>query len=51
MPAKASRSALVNTGSATAITVDGDDVVLVIGHLPDPAETREGWASDGPQRR
>jgi hypothetical protein len=31
----------VNTGSATAITVDGDDVVLVVGYLPDPAETRK----------
>ncbi len=40
-PANASRPALVNAGSATAITVDGDDVVVVIGHLPDPAETRK----------
>ena len=32
---------VVNTGPATAITVDGDGVVEVIGHLPDPAETPE----------
>jgi hypothetical protein len=48
-PASASRSALVNTGSATATAVDGDDVVVVdIGHLPDPAETREAGPAHGP---
>jgi hypothetical protein len=37
-----------DTGSATAITVDGDDVVAVIGHLPDPAETRKAGPATGP---
>ena len=44
----ASRSALVNTGSAMLITVDRDDVVVVIGHLPDPAETRKAGPAVGP---
>jgi hypothetical protein len=39
---------LVKAGSATAITVDGDDVVAVIGHLPDPAETRKAGSAAGP---
>src|SRR5215469_11307108 len=47
-PANARRSALVNTGSAMAITVVGDDVVVVIGHLPDPAETRRAGPAAGP---
>jgi hypothetical protein len=47
-PASASRSALANTGSATAITVDGDNVVAVIGHLPDLAKTRKAGPAPGP---
>jgi hypothetical protein len=41
-------SALVNTGSATAITVDGDGVVAVIGHLPGRAETWEAGPAKAP---
>jgi hypothetical protein len=52
-PANASRSALVKAGSATAITLDGDDEVAVIGHLPDPAETRKAglWRISRSERR
>jgi hypothetical protein len=39
---------LVNTGSATAITVDGDEVVVVIGHLPGLAETRKAGPAKAP---
>jgi hypothetical protein len=31
----------VNTGPATAIAVDAEDVVVVIGYLPGSAETPE----------
>jgi hypothetical protein len=47
-PASARRSAFANTGSATAITVDGDDVVVIIGYLRDPAETRKALPTAGP---
>jgi hypothetical protein len=37
----------VNTGSARAIVVDVDDVVLVIGTCHIRLRPREGWASGG----
>jgi hypothetical protein len=43
----------MNTGSARAIVVDGDEVVVVIGYLPGPAETpcavdaRAAYLGDG----
>ena len=38
----------MNTGSHTAITVDvDDDVMVVTGYLPDPAETRKAGPAAG----
>jgi len=41
---------LVNTGPGTA-TAEDVDAVVVIGHHQGQAETREGRAPPGPQRR
>ena len=45
-PARARRSGPVNTGSTETIAADVD--VAAMGHLPGWAETRHGWASQGP---
>jgi hypothetical protein len=45
-PARASRSVLVNTGATGMRAAEG--VVVVIGHLPDLAETPEAGPAEAP---